>query len=136
MPVIAAGICCLVFLWVFTGSSCFIRSVFGIPCPGCGSTRAVAALCRGKLKEALYFHPLIFVSLGIIAAHMFKFFFKIEIRGKSNKRVFDIFLFCLLLLYLGVYISRMILFYPNSEPMTYLGSSMLGRLIGFVKGFF
>ena len=34
---------------------------FGIPCPGCGLTRATLALVRGDVAGALHFHPLVFV---------------------------------------------------------------------------
>lgn len=137
MPAITAGVCCWIFLWVFTGASCFIRAAFGIPCPGCGSTRAIGALCHGDIKKALEFHPLIFITLALIAACIFAFIFKINIFGtaeKKKKRA-AVFAWCVFALYMGVYITRMILFYPNAEPMTYLDVSMLGRVINFVKIF-
>jgi hypothetical protein len=36
---------------------CAFRRLTGIPCPGCGLTRAMAALARGQLVLALHFHP-------------------------------------------------------------------------------
>jgi hypothetical protein len=36
---------------------CAFRRVTGIPCPGCGLTRAMAALARGELATAVRFHP-------------------------------------------------------------------------------
>jgi hypothetical protein len=36
---------------------CAFRRLTGIPCPGCGLTRAMAALARGELLLALHFHP-------------------------------------------------------------------------------
>ena len=36
---------------------CAFRRLTGIPCPGCGLTRAMAALARGELLLALQFHP-------------------------------------------------------------------------------
>ena len=42
----------------------------GIPCPGCGLTRATLALLRGDLGAALHFHPLVFV-LTPLAAYAF-----------------------------------------------------------------
>ena len=32
---------------------CFLRTLTGLHCPGCGMTHAVFALCRGDLPEAL-----------------------------------------------------------------------------------
>jgi hypothetical protein len=36
---------------------CGFRRITGIPCPGCGMTRAMAALARGELVAALHLHP-------------------------------------------------------------------------------
>jgi lysylphosphatidylglycerol synthetase-like protein (DUF2156 family) len=40
---------------------CPLASVFGVPCPGCGLTRATLALAHGDLKHALELHPLVLV---------------------------------------------------------------------------
>jgi hypothetical protein len=36
---------------------CVFREVTGLPCPGCGMTRAVSALCRGELQQSVAWHP-------------------------------------------------------------------------------
>ena len=36
---------------------CGFRALTGIPCPGCGMTRAMAALARGEWTAALRYHP-------------------------------------------------------------------------------
>ncbi len=36
---------------------CFFRLTTGVPCPGCGLTRGVAALSRGEFAQALEYHP-------------------------------------------------------------------------------
>lgn len=41
-----------------TLSICLFRNVTGIPCPGCGMTRAFALLARGDWRAALAMHPL------------------------------------------------------------------------------
>jgi len=38
---------------------CWLHAVTGWPCPTCGSTRAVAALGRGRIVEALGWNPLV-----------------------------------------------------------------------------
>jgi hypothetical protein len=40
---------------------CPMASVLGLPCPGCGLTRATFALVRGDLREALHLHPLVWL---------------------------------------------------------------------------
>jgi hypothetical protein len=39
----------------------------GIPCPGCGLTRATIALLHGDVSTALRFHPLVFVLAPVFA---------------------------------------------------------------------
>lgn len=39
-------------------SVCLIRSASGVPCPSCGSTRAVLSLMEGDLMQALWWNPL------------------------------------------------------------------------------
>lgn len=40
---------------------CPLASVLGVPCPGCGLTRATLALAHGNWQHALELHPLVFV---------------------------------------------------------------------------
>jgi hypothetical protein len=40
---------------------CPMAALFGVPCPGCGLTRATLALLHGNLGAALHLHPLVFV---------------------------------------------------------------------------
>lgn len=38
-------------------TACSFAQTTGLPCPGCGGTRAVILLFHGKLWLSLYFHP-------------------------------------------------------------------------------
>lgn len=40
------------------GTICPFKVITGIPCPGCGMTRALAAAMRGQFERAFDFHPL------------------------------------------------------------------------------
>ena len=44
---------------------CPLRRFLGIPCPTCGTTRAVAALFRGNVREALALNPLMAMFLCV-----------------------------------------------------------------------
>lgn len=46
-------------------TGCIIQRIVGIPCPGCGMTRAVAALLRGDVPGALQFHGMVW-SLPVV----------------------------------------------------------------------
>ena len=43
--------------WIAQGAPCFIYSLTGWYCPGCGGTRAVKALLCGGLFDSIYYHP-------------------------------------------------------------------------------
>ncbi len=45
---------------------CLIRHFAHVPCPSCGSTRAVLALIQGDLAGALYWNPIGFVIFAIL----------------------------------------------------------------------
>lgn len=52
-----------VVLWLATlgpgeATVCLLRGWTGIPCPGCGVTRSIAALIRGDWAGAFRLHPL------------------------------------------------------------------------------
>lgn len=44
---------------------CPMAGLLGVPCPGCGLTRATLALGRGELRQALQLHPLVLVIAPI-----------------------------------------------------------------------
>jgi hypothetical protein len=44
---------------------CPMAGILGVPCPGCGLTRATLALLRGDLRGALHLHPLVLVLAPI-----------------------------------------------------------------------
>jgi hypothetical protein len=47
-------------------ASCPTRVATGIPCPGCGLTRATIALLTGHFAEALHWHPLVPFMLPLV----------------------------------------------------------------------
>lgn len=46
---------------------CPMASTFGVPCPGCGLTRATLALLHGDVPGALRFHPLVWLLTPLFA---------------------------------------------------------------------
>jgi hypothetical protein len=59
-----AGLAAFAVLHVWTpageaaSSICLLRRLFHLPCPGCGMTRALAALAKGDWAAAVALHPL------------------------------------------------------------------------------
>lgn len=50
---------------VFKG--CLVKQLLTIPCPACGTTRAIVYLIRGNYVKALWMNPLGFVVIIIMA---------------------------------------------------------------------
>lgn len=42
---------------------CLFKEITGIPCPGCGSTRAIISLFHGDVGQALWYNPMAVVLL-------------------------------------------------------------------------
>src|SRR4051794_26787095 len=48
---------------------CLFHLVTGIPCPGCGSTRAILQLVQGHVAAALFFNPLATLAAFLLAVY-------------------------------------------------------------------
>ncbi len=116
--------------YFFTGSPCVFRLLTGVPCPGCGLTRAFFALFRFDFGQAFFFHPFIFLLIPIAV------FILVEggIRGKPLKKYYPLFIAAAACFFL-LYILRMICLFPGDQPMAYDRSSILGRILE-ARGFF
>jgi hypothetical protein len=63
----------LVCLPMWAGrAGCPFAQIFGVPCPGCGMTRAALLFARGEITSSLRMHPLAlpsgFVSVALMVA--------------------------------------------------------------------
>lgn len=45
---------------------CLMKYVTNIPCPSCGSTRAILSILRGKYSQGFYQNPLGYILILII----------------------------------------------------------------------
>jgi hypothetical protein len=52
--------------WPVKPPPCMLRTTTGIPCPGCGATRAFAALAHGDAVSAFTLNPLAVTAVGIV----------------------------------------------------------------------
>lgn len=70
------GLCLSIFLvLVFMNISnvgCPIRYLTGIPCLGCGMTRACLCLLRFDFAQAFYFHPLCYFMPVVVMFYLLK----------------------------------------------------------------
>lgn len=100
-----------------SGSICLIYNTTGVPCPTCGMTRSYLALFQGNLRQALVYHPLFF----LVPVLFYAFYYQ-------KKQL----LYSLFVIFILVYVGRMILFFPHTEPMLYDRFSIWGRLLTLI----
>ncbi|MBQ9938019.1 MAG: DUF2752 domain-containing protein [Oscillospiraceae bacterium] len=55
-----------VTLLAVSGIGCPIRFLFGVPCPGCGITRAWMSALHGNIADAFRWHPLFLVATASV----------------------------------------------------------------------
>lgn len=108
-------------------TGCLFRRLTGVPCPGCGMTRAFLAAFRLDFPEAFRMHPLWPLPVPVFLASMLK-------TGGlfGNKRRDNVF-WCVALIaaVLGLYILRMALWFPDTPPMAFDHQALIPRLVQF-----
>lgn len=102
---------------------CLVKEWLGLPCPLCGTVRGIAWILQGDPVEAFYWHPLFWLTPIFMAWHLLP---PIGFSGEKsrNRRIW----MGVVALYLGVYVVRMILLFPEAAPMD---SNPNGLLIQF-----
>ncbi len=114
----------MIILDFFFGSVCFSTLFFGIPCPACGMTRAAKLMVTGHFRESFQMHPLLFlVAIGIIGYPIIK---KIL---KNYILIIKLYVIICIVIFIGVYIYRMRMYYPGIEPMVYYKDNYLHRIM-------
>ena len=112
---------------MITGIACPLYYLLGVPCPLCGMTRAYLAALRLDFATALSMHPLFWtLPVIMIAVFICPFF-------KNSDKAFKIFYIVIGTLFISVWIVRMILYFPHTEPMIFYDKSILSyalRLFG------
>lgn len=98
-----AACCIIISLYAFlylVGITCPIKYTTGISCPGCGMTRAWISLLRGDVGKAFYYHPLFMFPLIWAVVYL--------VRNKLSKKFIDAVIWISIILFIIVYIIRMI----------------------------
>jgi hypothetical protein len=113
---------------IVTGTTCFIKSTIGVPCPGCGLTRAYLALFRFQWYEAFFYHPLFwYIPLFVLV-----WIGKWRRYGSENPRWFTRLAITSLTLLLAVFAIRIVLLFPHNEPLDFNGDTFVLRLVGML----
>ena len=84
-------------------------------------TRAVMHLCKGDVAGAIHYHPLVFTLPIIVVLFVFK--------DRINKKVLNIILITIIVLFISVYIIRLL--DPNNEVVyADITKSIIYKIIG------
>lgn len=113
-----------VLAWILVSPGCILREITGLPCPGCGMTRALLLLLHGDLMGAWQMHPLFWVPPLLFSVALVLTIFAPNKLAKWIRPCG----FAIVTLFIVVYLVRMFLFFPNQEPLTYLEESIFGRI--------
>ena len=110
----------------FLYSLCPLVRVTGLPCPGCGLTRAGFALLRLDLAGAYRIHPFIYPIAGYIAVFGWNRYIMGRRMGKKLKAGLTV-LMVLVILFYG---WRMWMYFPGEPPMSYYERNLVRFLSG------
>lgn len=109
---------------LFFGTCCPIRIFTGLPCPGCGITRAAVLLVTGRWQQAWQMNPVIF-AIALAALYFAANRYLLGRKAKEMKWVVA----AIAVLLLAVYIVRMNACFPGKEPYNYQKGSILERIL-------
>lgn len=104
---------------------CPLVLMTGLPCPGCGMTRAALLFLTGHWRQAFAMHPFFYVLLFLSAA----FFVSRYILGRAARPAWTAAVLSLVLAAaLVFYLYRMLRFFPDRAPMVYFPDNLLRLL--------
>ncbi len=122
---IAVGILgAYIVMRAWRGAFCPMVVIFGLPCPGCGVTRAAKYVLTGHFAEAFYINPAIFLWIVfLLYVMLFRYIF-----GKKPKHylVFAAIIGVLMIVRFAV---GMYLYYPTRPPFAYTGGNVMEDII-------
>ncbi len=116
---------------VLLDAGCIFYKVTGIPCPGCGSTRAYLAAAQFHFREAFQMHPLWPLTVPLLLVSIWK-----EGNPFGKRKWNALFYGLVAVLYVGTYIIRMALLFPDTPPMLFNENALLpsiARLLGLIS---
>ena len=106
----------------FLGTICPLSALTGLPCPGCGSTRALLLVLTGRWGAAFSYNPNVYLWL-LLAAYVG---WRRYILGKKAVGALPAAAGIAALMIL-VYLYRMAAEFPGSPPMDYREGNVLER---------
>lgn len=108
------------------GAFCPLVIFCGIPCPGCGVSRAALCLLTGRWRQAWQFNPMIF-PIALAAAYFLGNRYLLNRKARGMKAILIALVASLVIVY-GV---RMYLYFPDRPPYVYRADNLLARFFPF-----
>lgn len=110
---------------VFLHGLCPVVYFTGVPCPGCGLTRAVLFFVTGQFARSFAINPagILWIALAL--------YFAVNryILGRYNRREATVLLAVVACITIGVYLYRMAWYFPGMPPVSYTGNNVLSKLL-------
>lgn len=125
LPLAFIGGAALLLSVLLNRSLCPIYNIIGLPCPSCGMTRAYSALLSGHVATAFRMHPLFWVVPLLIGLPLLQ---------KKNLKLGNGVGIALIVLFLALWIVRMVLYFPHTEPMVWNDGALLPSLWRWIAG--
>ncbi|MFQ9514497.1 MAG: DUF2752 domain-containing protein [Eubacterium sp.] len=130
VPILVIIVVYIIASNLLRGKVCPLRMILGIPCPGCGITRAFLLLSQGKIYEATAMHPF-WIPLVVIVAAFLMVRYCVD-NQKISKKVIYVLKICamiVMLLCIVYYVYRMVVWFPDREPMVYDANNVFQRIM-------
>ncbi len=70
--------------------ACALRKMSGLPCPGCGGTRAFYYLFQGKFRKSFQYHPAVLYGIGAYIHFMGLYFYRMHIAHTIERKEIQI----------------------------------------------
>ena len=127
-PAVLALLIYTVLVNVIFHAFCPMLLVTGIPCPGCGMSRALLLLFMGHPAESVRMHPLAPLVLILLIYMGWNRY----IIGRKPKKI-PFLIGAGVVLLVICYLIRMYYLFPENQPLIYMEDNLLSRTIPYYK---
>ena len=101
----------------------------GFPCAGCGMTRAVFYILTGRIRRGMALNP----AAPMWIVFLLWFFAERYLRGRTPNYVKAV-LAMVTVITFGIYLYRMIHFFPGSPPLVFYRNNLISRMLRRMNG--